>query len=254
VNIHLNNQDEARLNLALNRLAEGTGKTLREVLPAQMRLFATDLAYVTRPKGKGSNDNADHKKSIADRIRSVYPSVGWVVNQLKTVNEPLAGRFASMMSTRGTSAKAQQILDTNLPRLRIKIGPWDGGELHRAEQFKKRVTHRLLVPTQSKVESYIKATQQKSGFAKGGFATAARQLGGVRGIPGFATRQKAPGTGTVTGDGKTLTVTMTNEVRHLQEALSKADISVASNVRESKATKLLRDIQERRIKEAMKSL
>jgi hypothetical protein len=137
--------------------------------------------------------------------------------------------------------------------MHISIGTFDGGKLHKEQSEQKNVSRRLLVTSYSRVEAYANKTVRKSGFAKGGFATAARQLGGVRGIPGWATRQKAPGTGTVTGDGRTLTVTMTNLVNYLGAgALKKGDESIAVSNRQKNVTTLLDRIQTNKIKKLMR--
>ena len=72
-------EDFARLNEGLNKLAEQSNKTMKEVLPAQMRLLATDLAYVTTPKGKGKSDNLRNMKKVAQRIMDVYPTKAFVI-------------------------------------------------------------------------------------------------------------------------------------------------------------------------------
>lgn len=137
--------------------------------------------------------------------------------------------------------------------MNISVGAFDGGKLHKEQSEQKNVSRRLLVAGYSRVEAYANKTARMSGFAKGGFATAARQLGGVRGIPGWATRQKAPGTGTVTGDGKTLTVTMTNSVNYLGAgALKKGDESIAVSNRQKNVTILLDRIQTNKIKKLMR--
>lgn len=242
----------AELNLTLNRLAESTGKTLKEVLPSQMRLLAADLAFVTYPKGKGSNDNLIHQARIQSRINEVYPHIGTVVNELKNVESKIVPRFVKYLSNR-QYGQAKLILDKYLPRMNISVGAFDGGKLHRDQSEQKNVTRRLLVPMRNRVDAYANKTKKKSGFAKGGFATAAKQLGGVRGIPGFATRQKAPGTGIVSGDGRTLTVTMTNLVNYLSEgALRRHDEVAAVNNRQKNVTILLDRIQTNKIKRIMK--
>ena len=242
--------DLAALNLTLNRLAEGTGKTLKEVLPSQMRLLAADLASVTSPKGKGTRDNAKAMEKVIARISDVYPHPGAVVKKLQQVNQGAAGKFASFLTSRKV-ASAQKILNEFLPSLNITIGAFDGGSLHQSQREQKKITRRLLVAGYTRVASYAKKTARKVGFAKGGFATAASQLGGVRGIPGFATRQKSPGTGIVTGDGKTLTVTMTNGVKYLRNALNSADESRAITHRTKQIESTLKRIQDRKVRQAM---
>lgn len=244
--------DLARLNQNLNRLAEGTGKTLKEVLPSQMRLLATDLAAVTSPKGKGTQDNQKAMENVKIRISEIYPPIGKIVNLLKKRSEGIAGSFAGYMTRRQTT-KAQKILDQYLPELNIRIGPFDGGFLHNAQREQKKITKRLLVAGYSRVTAYANKAARRVGFAKGGFATASKQLGGVRGIPGFATRQKSPGGGTVTGDGKTLSVTMTNGVDYLRNALNSGDESRAVSHRAKQVSALLQRIQDRKIKQIIRS-
>jgi len=244
--------DLQALNRDLNRLAEETGKTLKEVLIPQARLFAADLAYWTAPVGKGSQDNLKAMENVKIRISEIYPTIGRVVNLLKKRSDGLAGSFANYITKR-QNAKAQRILDQYLPELNITIGSFDGGALHQAQREQRKVTQRLLVAGYTRVTAYINKTTRKVGYAKGGFATASRQLGGVRGIPGFATRQKAPGKGIVTGDGKTLTVTIENHVKYLKNAFIEGGEYYAENHRQKQVTALLKKIQDRKIKNIIRN-
>ena len=251
INLRADERSMRELNLALNRLAESTGKTLKEVLPSQMRLLATDLAFVTYPKGKGTKDNADHQKKIKGRIAEVYPHIGTIVNQLKEIEPKVVGRFTKYMASR-QYGQAKLILDKYMPNMNITIGAFDGGALHKEQMNKRRVARRHLTTGYNRVEAYANKIVKRSGFAKGGFATASRQLGGVRGIPGFATRQNAPGSGSITGDGKTLTVTIVNGVNHLKYALKPRDESFAVSNRQKNVTILLDRIQTNKIKKLMR--
>lgn len=248
IDLNINYSDLQKLNRNLNRLAEETGQTLKDVLPSQMRLLATDLAYNTYPKGKGSKDNEQHQKKIAARIREVYPSPGRIVNELKKRNPGIGIKFAALLAKRDFR-KAKLITDKYFQNL--EIGSFDGGKLHKEQSFQKNVSRQLLVTGYQRVESYIKKTARKSGFAKGGFATASRQLGGVRGIPGWATRQNAPGRGMVTGDGKKLTVTLINDVDYIEIPLKSHDEQAAVKYREVTIERLLKRIQTNKIKQAI---
>jgi len=250
--INLKSTDMAKLNRELNRLAEQTGKTLKDVLPAQMRLLAADLAYVTYPKGKGSQDNADHIKKIRSRIAAIYPPVGFVVNLLKKENEGAAGKFAELVTKRQYT-KAQAITDKYLPSWNLTVGAFDGGESHRTQSDQKTITKRICVPGYTRVTAYANSIARKSGFAKGGFATAARQLGGVRGIPGWATRQKSPGTGKAMGDGVKMSVEMVNSVDYLRQAMKPNDEAAAVANRARQVGLVLRRIQDRKVKQIMKN-
>lgn len=255
VTIELSPRDATRLNTEINRLAEQTGQTLRQVLPAQMRLLATDFSYVTREKGDQKSDKGVAENRVAIVIGAVYPSVGWVVNRLKRVNGDIADGFVAAWNKRKWQ-NAQAILDKNLPRLRITIGKFDGGALHEKERWKKRVTHRLLVTgSYNSVGVYMRKIQKRIGFAKAGFAAAARDLGGTRGIPGWVTRHKgSPGSGRVTGDGKTLQVTMTNNVKYIRKAFKTVDESAALKFRADQVTSVLQRIQDRKVKAAMRKM
>lgn len=248
ISITAHPRELARLNENLNELARETSKTLKEVLIPQMRLLATDLAYVTAPKGKS---NEKGTKKVMRRISSIYPPPGSVVKLLKKKNSGVAGKFASYITSRKTAA-AQKILNQYLPELNIKIGSFDGGALHKSQRDHTRITDRLLVVGYTRVTSYAKKTARKVGFSKGGFATASRQLGGVRGIPGWATRQAAPGTGSVTGDGKTLAVTITNGVKYIRESLKPADEAQAINHRRRQVESVFYTIQNRKIQKAIR--
>ena len=245
--------DFARLNTGLNKLAEQSGKTMKEVLPAQMRLLAVDLAYVTTPKGKSKSDNIRNMKKVAQRISEVYPSVAFIVYMVAQQNKGAGGRLAMLLRT-NKKAKAQAIIDKYISRLKITIGTFDGGKLHKAQSESKHVRRRLLVLRPGGVNAYIKRKQKLVGFAKGGFASAARQLGGIRGIPGFASRKamKAPGRGIISGSGKTLTVTMINEVDYLRPALKKGDEGVAIAFRAKMIDDVLQRIQDRKIRKLMR--
>jgi hypothetical protein len=242
----------ASLNSQISRLAESTGQTLKEVLPSQMRLLAADLAAVTLPKGKGGSDNRQGISRTESRIAEVYPPPGSVVKRMQSVNPGAAGKFAAMLSDRQW-AKAQKLLNQFLPELNMTIGAFDSGALHKSQRYTKRITKRLLVPGYSRVQAYAKKKSRLVGFAKGGFAAAARQLGGVRGIPGWVGRQKSPGAGTITGDGKTLAVTMTSGVAYLREAMKPHDEAAALSFREKQVSAVLKRIQDRRVREIMRS-
>ena len=248
-----NPADLRRLNDALSEMARETKKTMREVLPAQMRLLATDLATVTRPKGKAQSDKAISESKISAKVRETYPHPGYIVNILNKIDDGLGKRFGSLLK-RKKYAEAKKITDQHLPAMRLDVGVFDFGQLHKSMRWKKRVTHRLVVSDYSKVQAYIRQVIKFVGFAKGSFATAAKQLGGVRGIPQFASRHKSPGTGRVIENGDKLTVEMTNNVRYIREALKPADESMALSHRTSMVGAVLKRIQDRKIQAKMRQV
>lgn len=251
-NVTMRFSDIAELDSAIQKLADAAGTTAREVLPAQMRLFAADLAFNTRPIGKTAAAQKEGQEKVERRITAVYPSVGMMAELLGQKEERLKNAFIASIKKKEYAPAARLLND--IFAAKYTIGEFDGGDLHKKQQFTRRVDQRLVVINFTKVTQYIRETKKLVGFAKGGFAAAARQLGGVRGIPGFATRQPAPGSGSVTGDGKTLTVTMTNGVRYIEDALDAHGEARAIEFRQKAVTAVIKRMMARKMKSASPSL
>lgn len=243
------------LNDAVQRLADAAGSTVRDVLPAQMRLFAADLAFNTRPIGKGTGDNKQNQTKIEIRIGTIYPPIGWAVNLLKASSEQACAAFLRNLEAKNYSVAAGILNRFLKGRTRYAIGPFDNGSLHKKQQFSRKITHGLIVTdSYGKVKAYIAKKKKLVGYAKGGFATAARQLGGVRGIPGFATRQKAPGKGYVRGGGSKLEVHLQNDVDYIEKALDAHGEARAIHHRRRSIDLVLKRMADRKFKSASRSL
>jgi len=251
-NMTLRFVDIAELDSAIQKLADASGSTVREVLPAQMRLFAADLSFNTRPRGKTAAAQKEGQAKVEARIGTIYPSVGMMADLLGNKEDRLKTTFIALVKKRKFTEAAKLLNDVFSSS--YTVGEFDGGELHRKQQFSRRVDKRLVVVNFAKVNQYIREKKKLVGFAKGGFAAAARQLGGVRGIPGFATRQNAPGSGSVSGDGKTLTVTMTNSVRYIADALDKHGEEVAIAYRQKAVSAVIKRMMSRKMKQSSRSL
>lgn len=251
-NITMRFVDSSELNASIQKLALAAGSTVKEVLPSQMRLFAADLAFNTRPIGKTSAGQKEGHAKVESRIRTVYPSVGMMAEMCGKREERLKTTFIALVKRRKFPQAAKLLND--LFSGNYQVGQFDGGQLHKKQQFTRRVNDILVVTNYPKVNAYVREKKSLVGFAKGGFATAARQLGGVRGIPGFATRQKAPGTGSVTGTGNKLTVTMTNNVKHIEHALDKHGEARAISHRQKAVTAVIKRMMNRKTKSASRSL
>lgn len=244
--------DIAELDSAIQKLADAAGSTAREVLPAQMRLFAADLAFNTRPIGKTAAAQKAGQINVEKRIRWVYCSVGMMADLLEPYGERVKKGFIARVKKKDF-VNAARILNDIFPST-YTIGEFDGGKLHKEQQFSRKVTKRLVVINHPKVEAYIREKKKLVGFAKGGFAAAARQLGGVRGIPGFATRQNAPGSGSVAGDGRTLTVTMTNAVKYIEDALDAHGEARAIEHRQKSVVAIIKRMMDRKLRQSSRSL
>lgn len=249
-------KDSAEMNKALESLALASKKTLREVIPPQARLFCADLAANTRPYGKDAAGQKIGQDRVDSRIRSVYLSVGGAVETLKRdAGEKIAKQFQRYLRKREYAACARVFNDNCKLRTRYKVGPFDGGALHRSQKDQKKVSQGLIVDGAfSKVEAYIRDTKKKVGFAKGGFATAARELGGVRGIPGYVTRQNSPGRGVIQESGDSLSVTIENNVTYIKYAYDAAGEARAIDFRVKQINKVIGAIGERNLKKSSSHL
>ena len=248
----INPYSYAEFNRGIQRLADAAGKGAKEAMVPQARLFCADLAFHTKPIGKTAADGKSHQEEIKKRINSVYLTVGAAVNIIKRKSEPGAVVFRKMLR-KGNYTEARYIMNEFLPG-NWSVGTFDGGKLHRDQRFSKKVRIRMVVIDKASLTAYTKRTVKLSGFAKAGFAAAARQLGGVRGIPGFVTRQKAQGRGKVSGDKKTLKIEIFNDVKHIEFALDYAGEGRALAHRSRQITKDLNQRATRKFKKASKSL
>jgi len=224
-----------KLNISLTELAKVSKKTLGDVIVPQARLFCVDLAHNTKPVG-GAKGKSKMMNNVKGTIGLIYPSVGSVFNMIKAKNEGAAGAFAATMNNRRAYVRAQKIVNKYIPEKRITIGQFDDGKLHR-EQAGKKITRRLLSTSPTKVETYKRKAAKMVGFAKSGFATAARMIGGTRGIPGYVSRLNGPGSAKVAGVGNRLTVTIINSVKYINKALSQDGVRKAANYRDGQIFK-----------------
>lgn len=243
-------QSHAELNSAMEALALASRKTLREVIPPQVRLFAADLAANTRPFGKSAGGQKEAQEKIGARIGEIYKPIGAAVEAVrKAAGDAGVGRFERYLKTKNFTAA--ETMYRSITGSRSTIGPWDGGRLHSQQKDRKKIQDVLIVVGSFKpVESYIRAKQKQVGFAKGGFATAARELGGVRGIPGYATRHRSPGRGIIQEDGNGLTVTIENNVKYIEHAYDAHSEARAVDFRIRSINSVINRIGERRLKEA----
>lgn len=253
MSVTLSSASQIELNTAVQRLADVAGDTIKEVLPAQARLFCADLAYNTKPIGKDSAGQKKGHDEVAKRVRSIYLPMGAAVEILKRGDDKVAKGFQRLVRQKNFGG-ASAYFARHSGQSGVTVGAFDGGELHRSQAFSKRVSNRLIVTDYPKVNQYIITVKKRVGFAKGGFASAARQLGGTRGIPGYASRQPAPGSASVSGDGKMLTVSIANNVKYIRQALDDGGEDRAIKFRAKAVTAVIKRMMDRKTKSASRSL
>jgi hypothetical protein len=136
---------------------------------------------------------------------------------------------------------------------KFTVGPFDGGQMHNDNRRGKKPESRMVVVDYPKVMSFAKSAGRKSGFAKSGFAAAARQVGGVRGIPGWVTRQKGPGSGMISNSGNSVTAAIQNNVDYIRYALLPDGEQRAIANRKKSVTSVIKRMMDRKMKQASPS-
>lgn len=257
VTVELDGYSFRELSRVVQRLAQVAGKTALETMVSQARLFCTDLVFCTRPLGgKGKDVKAEHEKKISARVNECYWTIGKAVEEMRAAGELGKSRaFQRFIRQKNFNAAAGVANEALKMPYRFEVGPFDGGTIHKAERFKKNVRQVLICTEKAAITRYMKQEIKQSGFAKAGYATAARDLGGTRGIPGFVTRHRnAPGKGRAMQSGDDLTVEIENSVPYAEKALDYGWMNTALDVRKSKIEKLIRRILDNRAKQISPSL
>lgn len=244
--------DIAELDSAVRKLADISQVTSKEVLGSQIRLLAVDLAYYTLPVGREKRYQTDHATKIARRIRFEYISVGYAVDFLNNVKPGLGAEFSRHVRKKRFSDAAD--LMNRHSKENFTVGSFDRGKMHNLNRTGKHPDARMVVVDYSKVMSFAKTAGRKSGFAKSGFAAAARQVGGVRGIPGWVTRQGGSGSGMIASSGNTVTAEIRNNVPYIRDALLPDGEERAIANRKKQVTAVIKRMMDRKMRAASKSL
>jgi hypothetical protein len=137
-------------------------------------------------------------------------------------------RFANYIRRRNLP-KAQQMVDkANLSSKAyrgraVKVITWDGGTAHKRMKLGKLSgpypVH--LVCDYNNVKKYRTQEKKKVGFLKSGWADAAQDLGGTRGIPMFAKKgHKRSGSGRVDGRGGKAILIVKNTAKYILQNTS----------------------------------
>ncbi len=220
------------------------GWTAKNSLPGYLRqearLTAVALAFQTQPFG--DNSQAAGIAATATDIRRVYATPGQVYNDLDAKAQH---GFWKAVSVRAWD-RAKQILQRAARKFSgIQIQPFDGGAAHRQLRNKQgRISKSqkpvMIVQDTKKLKNYVDAETKKVGFGKGGWAACAAALGGTRGIPGWVSRQKSPGSVAERYHELISSVVMTNEVPYASEIITPAGKADAIRIAGERLAKSVR--------------
>ncbi len=203
------------------------------------RLCAVSLAYQTQPFGDDERAQALGVVATTSDIYRVYATPGKVYASF--ANKGAATRFLKAMLA-GNYQKAGWIMQTHCPVFSNKqIKPFDGGSAHRQlrnnrGRIPKTQTAAFVVQPDSSsswstattaLKAYIQQEIGRVGFGKGGWATCARILGGIRGIPPWIAKHNSPGQAIENYGSSETSVTLVNQVPYSSSILSPSQKSEA---------------------------
>ena len=254
--MELSPASQNELNRAIKALADISGKTIQREIPKQARLFCVDLAHNTKPEGKGNKGNIKMIEGrIESKIKSVYLALSSARAIMKKADKKQYAAFNRLVRGFQYTQATKLFNEHSGHGVSIsRFGTFDGGQLHKSQRFGKSVKLGMIVTDYASVRKYILEIKKLIRFGKGGFATAAKQLGGTRGIPNHRSKQKAPGSGQVRGDGKEITVIITNNVRYIRQALEVSSEQKAIAFRKRQVETVMKSIMDRKMKQVSPSL
>jgi len=239
-----------------------------EILRAQGRLLARDLAFQTQPFGRSASARYLGENAVSKEIRRVYKSAGELgmstrlaysiknspgtFSSLGSAGNPTqtpeqAGRAFVWLVSRGKYGEARDLLRrvgvaeeeiTGIP-----IGKMDGGQEHQNARHgpRKKVSRNQWprrIVADKQIKTYISKIQKNVGIVKAGWAAGAKILKGTRDIPQWVTRNIGRALGGTVIDQSNHpsrpTITLINNVPWIDKNLTEAQKNRAVKVQYQK--------------------
>ncbi len=200
---------------------------MKNSLPGLMRqagrLCAVSLAFQTQPFGDDDRAEALGKVATTRDIYRVYATPGKAYDDIQD-----EGAKAGFWKAVKASAwdRATRILSREGSRLKgVLIDNFDGGAQHRQLRNNQgRISSSqksvMIVKDAQKLKSYVATEMGKVGQGKGGWATCARILGGIRGIPRWIAKHNSPGQAIENYGAAVTSITLINQVPYASAILS----------------------------------
>ena len=221
IDAKMSKRDEARFRKAIQKLVALSGEPVEDILRTQGRLFAVDAAKFTSPFGDKKADGDNTKRKVEKTIFSTYKRAGDLKIAIgRKAGEKAAARFAKYIR-RGDFSQAKQLSSAILGGAH-ELGPFDGGRMHKRRLSGKSWSKLYITKGFPAVNQYARATMRRVGEGKSGWAKAAAQLGGTRGIPAWAKKKthRTKGLGIVEGKNSKASVTVTNRSKYVFKTTS----------------------------------
>ena len=247
----------------IQRLALDLKLDIAVVLKRLGRLEAVSFARSTQPYTTGEDFASSLKagQGAVDRdIRRLFKTGGAVYAEIKASGDkPLADAFYSQYQVgkiKGKKGAEVLMQKSNTKYKTLKIERKINASLHKESRDGRGRVARNRLPKQvvagdKALEAYIKKKQAMVGLAKSGWASAAREMGGARGIPSWAKRWTNTGSATdKTGSGNMQSVIIESKVKYASQSLPAGEEENALRIAADRLRKSLEEAKEKRIAKA----
>lgn len=224
---------------SVERFSQIAGRSLEEEIIAIGRLVAVSLAVSTQPYGKGKDARDRGQQRVETDIRKVFRTPSNVYQSLLE-DDPSEARKFWRAITEGKISWIEKILRDNA--IDLEVGPSPVPSYHdsaRGRNGRVKGRARMMVTRQQELNRYIKKRQKMVGFAKSGWALAADDCGGHRGIPAWASSRHpgSHGHAIIRRDVIRPSILLVNSVRYVDEILPQREINTAIGIAYERAIK-----------------
>ncbi len=243
--------DFSGLDNKLRQIAKITEEEPAKLIVQETRLLCVELAKYTQPFGFDDAAKKQGEAALERDYQTVYRDASKIYEELKLENKNLADGFWKAFQQRKWDRAAQILRDSKSLSRNAPIQPFDGGTAHKQRFTRGRlrgVAASLVLQVQKGLKPFLAKEKGKVGFAKGGWANCAKQLGGTRGIPAWVTRHDTPASVIDNTDAANPSVTIRNEVNYTSQVLSATAARQALRDRETKLTERIRRIMGAKLK------
>ncbi|MCM8526668.1 MAG: hypothetical protein NE327_09145 [Lentisphaeraceae bacterium] len=233
-----------RLSKALKDLAEHSRRDIQKILIDQAKLFCVDLIHVTQPWGRGTKAKKVGEGAVAKDIRKVYLNEFDLYEMIKKESEESAKAFYYYLK-KGDMRRAGQIAS----KVNIQLNSFDYGRKHKQKRSRNtgKVTSTLknTFAENKDIIDYTNNIKKNVGFAKAGWAHAAKALGGHSKIPAWVKRHNGNlGTVRITKRGGIDEVLLINNVKYIGKLVDKYHVLKAMNSRGRAIQRLVQKVIE----------
>ena len=227
--------------------AQIAGRSMQDEIIATARLLAVSLATSTQPYGKTTAAREVGEARVSKDISKVFRTPSSIFAEIKEDDQASASKFWTAYKRNDVAVMRSTMTAASID---LEISATPRPELHDAARNRLGRVNSLakqLVTQPGALEAYIKLRQKKVGWAKAGWAAAADDCGGHRGIPAWASGRhpSAQGMAIITRDANHPKVIIVNNVSYIDQVLPAPQIQAAISIAYEKLLKRL-DIVTRR--------